>query len=118
MTVEISRALKADDILGPKLGGRIFPNTADLDAPVPYLVFQGIGSNPEHTLDCGAVNENNQYQIVVWHNNIKEAEAIRLRAIKVLEGIGFFYQGKHPDNEDFETKLHGRGWDMSYWSDI
>ena len=118
MTVEISRALKADDILGPKLNGRIFPNTADFNTPVPYVVFQGIGSNPEHTIDCGAVNENNQYQIVVWHNNIKEAEAIRLRAIKVLEGIGFFYQGKHPDNEDFETKLHGRGWDMSYWSDI
>ena len=118
MTVEVSRALKADDILGPKLNGRIFPNTADLNTPVPYVVFQGIGSNPEHTIDCGAVNENNQYQIVVWHNNIKEAEAIRLRAIKVLEGIGFFYQGKHPDNEDFETKLHGRGWDMSYWSDI
>ena len=118
MTVEISRARKADDILGPKLGGRIFPNTAELNTPVPYVVFQGIGSNPEHTIDCGAVNENNQYQIVVWHNNIKEAGAIRLRAIKVLEGIGFFYQGKHPDNEDFETKLHGRGWDMSYWSDI
>ena len=118
MTVEVSRALKADDILSPKLGGRIFPNTADLNTPVPYVVFQGIGSNPEHTIDCGAVNENNQYQLVVWHNNIKEAEAIRLRAIKVLEGIGFFYQGKHPDNEDFETKLHGRGWDMSYWSDI
>lgn len=118
MTVEILRALKADDILGPKLNRRIFPNTADIGIPVPYVVFQGIGSNPEHTIDCGAVNENNQYQIVVWHNNIKEAEAIRLRAIKVLEGIGFFYQGKHPDNEDFETKLHGRGWDMSYWSDI
>ena len=118
MTVEISIALKADAVLGPQLGGRIFPNTTDLGTPVPYLVFQGIGSDPEHTLDCGAVNENNQYQFVIWHNDIKVAEAIRLRVIKVLEGVGFFYQGKHPDSEDFETKLHGRGWDMSYWSDI
>ncbi len=46
----------------------------------------------------------------------REAEEIRSRAVKVLEKIGFFYQGKHPDNEDFETKLFGRGWDMSYWS--
>ena len=118
MTVEISRALKVDSVIGPQLGGRIFPNTADLGTPVPYMVFQGIGSDPEHTLDCGAVNENNQYQLVVWHNDIKAAEAIRLRAIKVLEKAGFFYQGKHPDSEDFETKLHGRGWDMSYWSDM
>lgn len=118
MTVEISRALKADDILGPKLGERIFPNTADFGTPVPYIVFQGIGSNPEHTVDCGAVNENNSFQIVVWHNDIEEAEVIRSRAVKVLEKIGFFYQGKHPDNEDFEAKLYGRGWDMSYWSGV
>ena len=118
MTVEISRALKADTVIGPQLGGRIFPNTADLGTSVPYLVFQGIGSDPEHSIDCGVVNENNQYQMVVWHNDIKVAEAIRLRAVKVLEKAGFFYQGKHPDSEDFETKLHGRGWDMSYWSDI
>lgn len=118
MTVEISRALKADDILGPILGTRIFPNTAGLGTPVPYIVFQGIGSDPEHSLDCGAVNDNNQYQLVVWHNDIQEAERIRSRAVKVLEKIGFFYQGKHPDNEDFETKLFGRGWDMSYWSGV
>ena len=118
MTVEISRAIKANTNLNTQLGGRVFPNTAPLKTPVPYLVFQGIGSDPEHAIDCGAVNENNQYQMVVWHNDIKVAEAIRLRAIKVLEKAGFFYQGKHPDSEDFETKLHGRGWDMSYWSDI
>ena len=118
MTVEISRALKADDILGPKLGERIFPNTADFGTPVPYIVFQGIGSSPEHAVDCGAVNENNSFQIVVWHNDIEDGEAIRSRAVKVLEKIGFFYQGKHPDNEDFEAKLYGRGWDMSYWSGV
>ena len=113
MTVEISRAIKANTNLNTQLGGRVFPNTAPLKTPV-----QGIGSDPEHAIDCGAVNENNQYQMVVWHNDIKVAEAIRLRVIKVLEGVGFFYQGKHPDSEDFETKLHGRGWDMSYWSGV
>ena len=117
MTVEIPRALKANSELLAKLGQRIFPGAAPLKTPVPYLVFQGIGSSPEHTIDCGAVNENNAYQFVIWHNDIKEAEAIRLLASNVLEDAGFFYTGKHPDNEDFETKLCGRGWDMSWWSD-
>lgn len=117
MTVEIPRALKANSELLAKLGQRIFPGAAPLKTPVPYLVFQGIGSSPEHTIDCGAVNENNAYQLVIWHNDIKEAEAIRLLASTVLEDAGFFYTGKHPDNEDSETKLYGRGWDMSWWSD-
>lgn len=30
-------------------------------------------------MDCGAIDENNKYQFVVWHDDIKKAETIRLR---------------------------------------
>jgi len=116
MTVEISRSLKADTTLDEKLGGRIYPNPADIGTPVPYLVFQGLGSSPTNMMDCGSIDENNRYQFVVWHDDVKEAESIRLKASRVLEDVGFFYLGKHPDMQDEETKLHGRGWSMSYWS--
>lgn len=117
MTVEISRALKADPTVYSLLGDRIYPNSADIGVEVPYLVFQGMGSDPDNTLDCGAANENSSFQFVVWHDDIKEAERIRLLASKVLEANHFYYTGKHPDNEDAETKLFGRGWDMNWWSE-
>lgn len=117
MTVEIPRSLKADPDVYLELGERIYPSTAPNNVDIPYLVFQGMGSSPENTLDCGATNENGSYQFVVWHNDIKEAERIRLMASKVLEANQFYYEGKHPDLEDSETKLFGRGWDMNYWSE-
>lgn len=116
MTVEIPRALKADPAVYALLGERIYPSSAPLSAEVPYLVFQGIGSSPENTLDCGAANENSAFQFVVWHNDIQKAERIRLLASKVLESKQFYYTGKHPDTDDAETKLFGRGWDMNWWS--
>ena len=112
MTIEIPKVLKSD----ADLGGRIYPNPADIGTPLPYLVFQNLGSSPANTMDCGAIDENNKYQFVVWHDDIKKAEAIRLRVSRVLEDFGFFYNGKHPDMQDEGTKLHGRGWSMSYWS--
>lgn len=117
MTVEIPRALKADPEVFALLGDRIYPSSAPLKVEVPYLVFQGFGSDPDNTLDCGAVNENNAFQFVVWHTDIKAAEAIRLKASKVLETATFFYTGKHPDLEDTESQLFGRGWDMNWWSE-
>lgn len=118
MTAPIAKTLKANTELFAKLGDRIFANAAPLKTSVPYLVFQTLSSSPENNLDCGAQNENDSYQLVVWHNDAKAAEDIRILASKALEQVGFFYTGKHPDNEDQqETKLHGRGWDMNWWSD-
>lgn len=111
MTAPIAKTIKAE------FDGRVFMGVAPFKTPVPYLVFQGTGSAPENTLDCGAIDENDSYQFVIWHNNPKEAESLRLKARKLLENAGFYYNGKHPDTIDPETKLHGRGWDMNWWSE-
>lgn len=117
MTAPIAKTIKADTYLASKFGDRVFLGQADIGAAVPYLVFKGIGSEPENTIDCGAIDENDTYQMVIWHSNPKEAEDLRLKARKLLENAGFYYNGKHPDTIDPETKLYGRGWDMNWWSE-
>lgn len=112
----IYKTLQQDPVLLALLGDRIFPNKAPLGTNTPYLVWQGLGSDPANNLDCGAKSENSSVQFVVWHKDIRKAEEIRLAASKVLEAAGFYYLGEHPDNEDEEAKLHGRGWDMNWWS--
>lgn len=66
-------------------------------------------------MDCGVIDENNKYQFVVWYDDIKKVEVICLRVSRVLEGFGFFYNGKYFDMQDEEIKLYGCGWSMSYW---
>ena len=117
MTAPIAKTIKADTYLAPIFGDRIFLSVADKCTTTPYLVFSGIGSAPENTIDCGAVDENDTYQMVIWHSNPKEAETLRLKVRTLLEKAGFYYNGKHPDSIDTETKLHGRGWDMNWWSE-
>lgn len=116
MTPLVVKTLNENRAIDTYLGGRIFSGYASLGTKTPYLVWQGIGSNPENTLDCGAQAEHDVYQFVVWHTNEVEATEIRLLASKALEEIGLYYTGKHPDNRDLQTKLHGRGWDMNWWS--
>lgn len=99
------------------LGGRIFQNVAQLKCRTPYLVYQGIGSSPKNTLDCGAILDHDAHQFVVWDGDSARAEKIRLLVSKELEKSGYFYTGKHPDSFDHHTKLSGRGWDMNFWSD-
>lgn len=117
MTAPIAKTIKANTELFVVFGDSIYLSEAPLDAQTPYLVFQGTGSTPENTIDCGVIDENDSYQFVIWHSNPKEAEALRLKARIALEQAGFYYNGKHPDSIDAETKLHGRGWDMNWWSE-
>lgn len=118
MTAPIAKTLKANAELLAAFGVRIYLSEAPLDTQTPYLVFQGLGSVPEKTIDCGAIDENDSYQFVIWHTSPKDGESLRRKARVLLEQAGFYYNGKHPDSIDAETKLHGRGWDMNYWSDI
>ena len=117
MIAPIARTIKADTYLASEFGDRIFLGQADIGTTIPYLVFQGIGSEPENMIDCGAIDDNDSYQMVIWHSSPKEAEDLRLKARIALEQAGFYYNGKHPDSIDTETKLHGRGWDMNWWSE-
>ncbi|MCL6245217.1 DUF3168 domain-containing protein [Acinetobacter sp. ANC 7200] len=118
MTAPIAKTIKANTELFAAFGDRVYLSEAPLDVQTPYLVFQGIGSEPENTIDCGAIDENDTYQMVIWHSNPKEAEDLRLKARIALEQAGFYYNGKHPDTIDPETRRHGRGWDMNWWSEI
>lgn len=115
--VPIYKTLSADAELVAILGDRMYPTVAPKGTRAPYLVWSGMGSTPENQLDCGATNENSRIQFVVWHIDARKAEEIRLKASKILNTAGFYYEGEHPDNHDEETNLHGRGWDMNYWLD-
>ncbi len=116
MTPQIYKILRENEVLFEKLGDRIYAHEAPLKAKTPYLVWQGIGSSPENTIDCGSQADHDSYQFVIWHTNIPEAESLRFIASKALESNDLFYTGKHPDNRDPQTTLHGRGWDMNWWA--
>ncbi len=117
---EVYDLLYADDFIRSKIGNRIFPTVATKGTKTPYIVWQGRGSAPENTMDCGATNENGSYQFAVWGKGTVDLEAIRKKARLILEANGFYYEGKQPDNIDSSTPdniLYGRGWTMNYWSD-
>lgn len=113
----VFKILSAQPELKKALGDRIFNGSAPVGTKAPYLVWQGIGSTPENTLDCGTTNENDSYQFVIWghETQIPQLNVLRKLARQTLETAGLYYIGKHPDGEDPETKLRSRGFDMNYW---
>lgn len=116
---DVFKILSANPILQSAFGKRIFNSSVPDGIEGLYLVWQGVGSAPENTIDCGATNENDSYQFVIWghKSRIPQIEDLRNTARKTLEMAGLYYRGKHPDAQDAETKLLGRGWDMSWWTE-
>lgn len=114
----VFKILSAQPELKRLLGDRIFSGSAPTDTKAPYLVWQGIGSTPENSMDCGATDENDSYQFAVWGHStqIPQLNFLRDLARKALEANGLFYISKNPDGEDLETKLRSRGFDMNWWS--
>lgn len=113
----VFKILSAQPELKKSLGDRIFNGSAPVGTKSPYFVWQGIGSTPESSIDCGTTSENDSYQFVIWghETQIPKLNELRKLARKTLEDAGLYYVGKHPDGEDPETKLRSRGFDMNWW---
>ncbi|MBV2160244.1 DUF3168 domain-containing protein [Achromobacter denitrificans] len=53
--------------LGPIFGGRIYPDTADGDTPMPFAIYQQVGGVAPVFMDGGLPDKRNaRMQITVW----------------------------------------------------
>jgi len=99
------------------LGYEVYPDTAELGAPMPYVTYSQVGGQPTDTL-CGNANgQNARIQFNTWSKRRSEANTM-MRAIEALltaaplRGVSL---GSLVAEYNSPTKAYGARQDISFW---
>ncbi len=88
------------------VGNRIFPVTSPDKPQTPYIIFQGIGSDPGCTHNEPAGATHRFVQFACWAETYEEAAALRDLLIAALDnqtlGTGDIGQLEDGDRDDFD----------------
>ncbi|MBD9583589.1 DUF3168 domain-containing protein [Delftia sp. DLF01] len=105
-------------LLGPLVGGRIYPDLAPDHAGKPYITYEQTGGRARQYLEKRLPDHRHaRIQINVWDDRRTQATAIALQVEKVLieselvsEALGAF-----SSVYDQATKLRGTRQDFYFW---
>ena len=104
--------------LGPIFGGRIFPDAAEGDTPMPFATYQQVGGDSTVFMD-GALpdKQNARMQVTVWAKGRVQASAL-IGAVQVALCAAPVYAtplGAPVSRRDDETGFKGAMQDFSVW---
>lgn len=104
--------------LGPLFGGRIYPDAAEGDTPMPFAIFQQVGGVSPVFMD-GALpdKQNARMQITVWAKGRAQASEL-ISAVQRELCAGPVYAtplGAAVSRRDDETGFKGAMQDFSVW---
>lgn len=107
-------------LLGPLVGGRVYPDVAPEGAGLPRIVYQQVGGQAlvyrEGTLPT---RENGRYQVACWAAARLEAVALAQQIEAALVATPAMQAepiGARLSRQDPDTSLYGCQQDFSIWS--
>lgn len=105
-------------VMGPLFDGRVYPDAASGDTPMPFATFQQVGGASTVFLD-GALpdKQNARMQVTVWANGRAQASELIAKVQTALCGAPTFGLplGAHVSLRDQETGFKGAMQDFSIW---
>jgi hypothetical protein len=105
--------------LSPLVNGRVFPDAADFDTPLPYITYQQVGGVPVNYVGGESSSQKNaRIQINVWSKTRIEAALISrlIEDLMVLPPLGGEVAGGVIADYDVGLALRGTSQDFSFWS--
>ncbi|MEN4918263.1 DUF3168 domain-containing protein [Achromobacter spanius] len=104
--------------LGPIFGGRVYPDAAEGDTPMPFAIFQQVGGASLVFVD-GALpdKQNARMQITVWAKGRAQASALigAVQAALCAAPVYAMPLGAPVARRDEETGFKGAEQDFSVW---
>lgn len=108
-------------LLDGMAAGGAYPDVADDNPVVPYIVYQQISGEPLAFLERALPSKKNgRFQIAVWATTRKDAAAIALQienAMLLTTAFQVEVIGGPTAAYDDETKLRGTRQDFGIWSE-
>lgn len=108
-------------VLGPRFGGRVYPDSAPANARVPFAIYQQVGGQPVNFMAGSSLTRNGRFQIAVWSNDRVEASQC-MREVETLLVEDARTQatvlGGAISTHDAEVKRYGAMQDFSIWFDV
>lgn len=96
---------------------RCYADIAPLAVAKPYITYQAVGGQSEHTLNGGPGIANARMQINVWADSRSSATALMTSVKAALEAdpINAVPIGRPVSEYEADTKLYGSRLDFSIW---
>ena len=108
-------------VVGPLVGGRLYPDPAPAGTQRPYGTFEQIGGQSNAFLEGGAApsRKHARFQFNLWHDSRKEAIALAYAVDDAMRNATTFQAepiGEMEWQRDEAQKLLGTRQDFSVWS--
>lgn len=104
--------------LGPIFGGRIYPDAAEGDTPMPFAIFQQVGGASPVFMDGALPDKKNaRMQVTVWARGRAQASAL-ISEVQVALCAAPVYAtplGAPVSHRDDQTGFKGAMQDFSVW---
>lgn len=104
--------------LGAFVGGRVYPDTAPANTPLPYCTYQQVGGRPVSFLEGQPASQRHaRIQINVWSKTRQEAMTIirQIEDAMVKSPLLGVIEGGAVAMLDPATNLRGAMQDFSFW---
>lgn len=104
--------------LGPIFEGRVYPDTATGDTPMPFVIFQQVGGQSASFVDGSLPDKQNaRMQVTVWSKSRAQASELIARVQSAICGAPVLGMplGAHISLRDPETGFKGAVQDFSIW---
>jgi len=85
----ICQVISGAEAVSALIADRVYPNLAPPDAGRPYIVYQVIGGEFEHTMEGPAADSSPRVQISCIADSVEDAEALAAEAEALLDGQTF-----------------------------
>jgi hypothetical protein len=94
-TVEevIYQVISGNEAVSALIEDRVYPNLAPPDIALPYIVFQVIGGEFEHTMEGPAADSNPRVQVSCIAGSVEDAAALAAAVETLLDGRAFSATG-------------------------
>lgn len=105
-------------VLGPLVGGRAYPDFAQLGAASPYITYFQAGGQAINFLESGLVGKRNaRFQVNCWASTRIAANALA-RSVEdalILSGLKSYVIGAMSVSSNSDLNLYGTRQDFSVW---